>query len=64
MALAVKLGRRPLQARCHVGLAKLFTTRRNTAKAREHLDLATAIMRELDMGFWLEQADGAALAQL
>ena len=56
-------GERPLVAHCHLGLGKLH---RRTAKlegARDDLTTATAMYREMDMRFWLEQAD-AELARL
>ena len=57
LALAEPRGMRPLVAHCHLGLGKLF---RRTAKrqvAQEHLAIATAMYREMDMSFWLEQAE-------
>jgi tetratricopeptide (TPR) repeat protein len=59
LALAGELGMRPLVAHCHLGLGKLY---RRTAKrdpAREHLTTATAMYREMDMRFWLEQAEAS-----
>jgi len=58
-ALAVSEPRdmRPLVAHCHLGLGKLCRRTRQREKAREHLTTATAMYREMDMGFYLEQAE-------
>jgi hypothetical protein len=44
-------------AHCHLGLGKLYRRTGDTAKAREHLTTAATMYRELDMRFWLEQAE-------
>lgn len=62
LALALAHGMRPLQAHCHLGLGKLFARSGNETKAREHLATATKMMREMEMGHWLRQAE-AALAE-
>jgi class 3 adenylate cyclase/tetratricopeptide (TPR) repeat protein len=59
LALATKLGMRPLVAHCHLGLGKLCQRTGDRAKAEEHLMTASAMYREMDMGFWLEQAEAA-----
>jgi hypothetical protein len=46
----------PLVAHCHLGLGKLYRCTSDQAKAEEHLMTASAMYREMDMGFWLEQA--------
>jgi hypothetical protein len=56
-ALAAELGMRPLAAHCHLGLGKLYRRTGNGAKAQEHLTTATAMYREMDMGFYVAQAD-------
>jgi hypothetical protein len=48
---------RPLVAHCHVGLGKLSRRAGNGQQAQEHLATATTMYREMDMHFWLEQAD-------
>ena len=57
-ALALAEPRRmlPLVAHCHVGLGKLY---RRAGKRQEHLTSATTMYREMDMRFWLEQAEAA-----
>ncbi|MGH2628172.1 MAG: hypothetical protein ACRDHY_16155, partial [Anaerolineales bacterium] len=50
---------RPLAAHCHLGLGKLYRQTGNRAKEDEHLTTAAAMYREMDMGFWLEQAEAA-----
>jgi tetratricopeptide (TPR) repeat protein len=57
LALAKELGMRPLIAHCHVGLGKLHRGIENRQQAEEHLITATAIMREMQMGLWLEKAE-------
>ena len=48
---------RPLVAHCHLGLGKLYRRTGDQAKAQEHLTTATTMYREMDMTFWLEQAE-------
>ena len=50
---------RPLIARCHFGLGKLYGNRGLRVEAREHFAIAIAMYREMDMRFWLEQAESA-----
>ena len=48
---------RPLIAHCHYGLSKLYQHTGKRKQAREHLTTATTMYREMDMSFWLEQAE-------
>jgi len=57
MSLADELGMRPLVAHYHLGLGKLSRRTGKREQAREHLTTATAMYREMDMRFWLEQAE-------
>jgi Histidine kinase-, DNA gyrase B-, and HSP90-like ATPase/Tetratricopeptide repeat len=57
LALASELGMCPLVAHCHLGLGKLYRRTGGHAKASEHLTTASAMYREMDMGFWLEKAE-------
>ena len=57
LALADQLGMRPLVAHCHLGLGKLYQRTGPQDQAHEHLTTATAMYREMDMRFWLEQAE-------
>ncbi len=57
LALAEALGLRPLLAHCHLGLGKLDRRTGKGEQAQEHLRTATMMYREIDMGFWLEQAE-------
>jgi len=52
-----ELGMRPLAAHCHLGLGKLYRRMGKREQAQEHLATATAMYREMDMRFWLEQAE-------
>jgi DNA-binding SARP family transcriptional activator len=56
LTLAAQLGMRPLVAHCHLGLGNLYRRTGRWQKAQEHLGTATAMYREMDMQFWLEQA--------
>jgi tetratricopeptide (TPR) repeat protein len=56
LALAEELGMRPLIAHCHVGLGK-YQRAGNLQQAKTHLTIATAMMREMEMGLWLEKAE-------
>ena len=57
LALAEELGMRPLIAHCHVGLIKLYRRIGSRQQAEEHLATAIAMMREMEMGWWLEKAE-------
>ena len=57
MALANELRMRPLIAHCHMGLGKLYRCIGNTQQARTHLTEGVAMMREMEMGSWLEKAE-------
>jgi tetratricopeptide (TPR) repeat protein len=56
LALAEPRGMRPLIAHCHLGLGRLCLRTGRRQQAHEHLTIATALYREMDMRFWLEQA--------
>ena len=57
LALAEELGMRPLVAHCHLGLGKLYRRTGQREQAREHFTSATAMYREMEMRFFLEQAE-------
>jgi tetratricopeptide (TPR) repeat protein len=57
LALAEDLGMRPLVAHCHLGLGKLYRRTGQREQANEHLTTATTMYRDMDMRFWLEQAE-------
>jgi tetratricopeptide (TPR) repeat protein len=59
LALADELGMRPLVAHCHLGLGKLYRRTGKRQEAQEHLTTATTMYREMDMRFYLEQAEAA-----
>jgi tetratricopeptide (TPR) repeat protein len=62
LAICEALGLRPLLARCHLALGELHQRRDKPAQAREHLAVATALLREMEMTRWLTLAE-SALAQ-
>ena len=57
LALAEPRGMLPLVAHCHLGLGTLYRRTGQQHQAREHLAAATAMYREMDMGFWLKKAE-------
>ena len=57
MALGEELGMRPLAAHCHLGLGKLYRATGKRKEAHESLAMATTMYREMDMRFWLAQAE-------
>jgi class 3 adenylate cyclase/tetratricopeptide (TPR) repeat protein len=57
LTLAEELGMRPLAARCHLGLGKLFRRTGRTEEARTELMTALAMIREMEMTFWLPEAE-------
>ena len=57
LALAEELGMRPLVAHCQLGLGRLYRRAGKPQQAREHVTIATTMYREMDMSFWLEQAE-------
>jgi tetratricopeptide (TPR) repeat protein len=62
-AQARELGMRPLIAHCHLGLGKLSRRTGQREQAQEHLTIATTMYREMDMRFWLEQAEQEVRSQ-
>ncbi len=62
--LAAELGMRPLVAHCHRGLGKLYRRTGKWQEAQGQLATATTMYREMEMQFWLEQAEaeGSELA--
>ena len=48
---------RPLVAHCHLGLGKLYGKMGKREPAQQHLGTATAMYGEMDMPFWLAQAE-------
>ena len=57
MTLADELGMRPLVAHCHLGLGKLYRRTGKREQAHQHLTTATTMYREMDIRFWLEDAE-------
>jgi tetratricopeptide (TPR) repeat protein len=63
LALAEPRGMRPLVTHCHLGLGKLHRHSGDADQAREQLTEAAKMYREMEMTYWLEQAE-AELRQL
>ena len=57
LALAGELGMRPIVAHCHLGLGTLYRRVGKREQAREHVNTAAGLYREMDMRFWLERAE-------
>jgi tetratricopeptide (TPR) repeat protein len=57
LAIGQPLGMRPLVAHCHLALGKLAQRIGKRQEAHEHLTTAATMFREMDMRFWLEQAE-------
>jgi tetratricopeptide (TPR) repeat protein len=56
LALAQRHGMRPLVAHCHLGLGKIHRRAGKAEDAEKHHATATAMYRDMDMRFWLAQA--------
>jgi class 3 adenylate cyclase/tetratricopeptide (TPR) repeat protein len=59
LGIAAQIGTRPLAARCHLGLGKLYRRTGKRQEAQEHLTTAMTMYREMGMRFYLEQAEAA-----
>ncbi|HVQ77537.1 MAG TPA: tetratricopeptide repeat protein [Candidatus Binatia bacterium] len=57
LAIAERIGARPLVAHCHLGLGKLYRRTGKREQAQEHLTTATTMYREMAMRLWLEKAE-------
>jgi tetratricopeptide (TPR) repeat protein len=57
LALAEPRGMRSVVGHCHFGLGKLYRRIGKREEARMHLATATTMYREMDMSFYLEQAE-------
>ena len=51
------MGLLPLLAHCHLGLGALYRRAGTRQQAREHLATAATMFGEMDMRYWLEQAE-------
>jgi class 3 adenylate cyclase/tetratricopeptide (TPR) repeat protein len=63
LTLVNELGMRPLQAHCHRGLGTLYSQTGQPEQARAELPTAIEMYRDMEMTFWLPQAE-ATLAQV
>ena len=62
LALADKLGIRPLLAHCHYGLGILYTQGGRPEQARAELSVAIGLYRTMEMTFWLERAEAVEMS--
>ena len=56
IALAEELEMRPLLARCHLGIGRLYLRAGDRDRAEDHLLTATRLFSAMDMPLWLRQA--------
>ena len=63
IALADKLGMRPLAAHCQVGLARLYQRAGDRKQAQTHRESASQIFREIGAESWLKKAETELGAQ-
>ena len=63
IALAEELEMRPLLARCHLGIGRLYLRAGDRDRAEDHLLTATRLFSAMDMPLWLRQA-AASLGEL
>jgi tetratricopeptide (TPR) repeat protein len=56
---ADKLGMRPLQAHCHLGLCLLNMRRGRTQEAKSSVRIACALFRDMNMKLWLPEGEVA-----
>lgn len=57
LALTTEIGMRPLAARCHLGLGRMHRAASQGEATDAHLTTARRMFAEMEMGFWLAQAD-------
>ena len=55
IALAEELEMRPLLARCHLGIGRLYLHAGDRDRAEDHLLTATRLFSAMDMPLWLRQ---------
>ncbi len=60
LALAEPRGMRPLAAHCHLGLGKLYRQLGRLEEARTELSTASAMFREMEMTYWLQEGEAEA----
>jgi class 3 adenylate cyclase/tetratricopeptide (TPR) repeat protein len=63
LKMAQEMGMRPLEARCRLGLGKLYRRMGKREQAQEPVATATAMYHDMGMTYWLEQAE-AEMCQL
>jgi tetratricopeptide (TPR) repeat protein len=59
LTLAREMGLRPLVARCHLHLGRMYGMAGKRAQGHEHLTSAKELFLDMQMRFWLEKADVA-----
>jgi class 3 adenylate cyclase/tetratricopeptide (TPR) repeat protein len=59
LAVAEPRGMRPLVAHCHLGLGRLYQSTGKREEAQGHLATAATMYREMNMVFWIAEAQAA-----
>jgi tetratricopeptide (TPR) repeat protein len=59
LALARELNMRPLVAHCHLGMGRQYQCTGRDSEGKVEISRARDLYREMDMQFWLEQAEVA-----
>ena len=60
LGIAEELGTRPMAARCHLGLGRLYRKAGRQQEARRELGAAAEEFSSMEMTFWLDQAEAEA----
>ena len=58
MRFAEERRMRPLVAHCHFSLGKFYRPTKKREQAEEHFTTAITMYRDMEMPFWLQQAEG------
>jgi hypothetical protein len=53
---------RPLHVHCHLGLGKLYRRAGRTDESRAEMSTAVEMLRDMEMAFWLPEAELAKLS--
>jgi hypothetical protein len=61
LGFAEARGMQPLIAHCHLGLGRLYHRTGRDGQARDNLTMAATMYREMEMTYWLEQAEAVSV---
>jgi PAS domain S-box-containing protein len=57
LSIALELGMRPLQARCHLGLGQFYACSGNITAAQSEFRSASALYHDISMPYWAQKSD-------